>query len=457
MTFADEPTYSVSELTEEIREVLRESFRGFWVRGEVHRPRSSARGHLYFEMVEKGAGDEIVGKVDAVMWRSDHQRVRRQLERTDQRLADGLAVRCFGSIDFYGPAGRLQLVVREVDPAFGLGALERRRRETLQALERLGLVERNRSLELSELPLSVGLISSEGSAAYHDFLTTLGESGYGFRVHFVHASVQGPNAERELSSALELLGEAGAAALDAVVVVRGGGARTDLAAFDSRAVAEAVARCPLPVVCGLGHEIDRTISDLVCHTAVKTPTGAAEMLVARVAESHLRWERVRTALAVASHRCLDRALQQMRLGEQVARLARARLEGKAQSLEARAERLAASARRRFLDAERDRRGMAAAVARSARRSLEGQRRLPHDIAGRIAEKATAALARHQAVVEGLERLCQGLAPQRVLERGFSITRTADGTAVTAPDQVRSGDLLTTRTAGGSLRSRVEEP
>ncbi|HEY0782049.1 MAG TPA: exodeoxyribonuclease VII large subunit, partial [Thermoanaerobaculia bacterium] len=276
-----EPTYSVSQLCGEVRDFLAEAFPAVWVVGEAQRVRPSQRGHLYFELVEKGERDEIVGKLEAVIWKMDFQKVRRLLAASGQELQDGLQIRVRGSLDFYAPAGRLQLCVREVDPAFGLGLLERRRRETLAALTAAGLLERNRALPLPDLPLRIALITSHGSAAYHDFLSGLRDSGYGFRVLFVHASVQGKEAERDVVSALAALAGR-AATIDLAVLIRGGGARSDLAVFDSRAIAEAIARAPFPVLTGLGHEIDTSIADLVAHTAVKTPTKAAELLVERV-------------------------------------------------------------------------------------------------------------------------------------------------------------------------------
>ncbi len=286
---APSATYSVSELAAEIGAVLADSFPPLWVVGEVQRVRPSQRGHLYFELIEKGQGESILAKLDAVLWRSDHERVRSVLAAQGLAIVEGVEIRLRASVDFYGPAGRLQLVVREVDPLFFLGQLERRRRELLAELASAGLLERNRELPLPELPLTVGLVTSEGSAAYHDFLTTLAESGYGFRVLFVHSAVQGKGAEQELVSALEL---AGSLPLDCLVLVRGGGSRSDLAVFDSREVARAVALCPVPVVTGLGHEIDQAIADRVAHTAVKTPTKAAELLVARVAEAEAELDAV---------------------------------------------------------------------------------------------------------------------------------------------------------------------
>ncbi|MEM8933823.1 MAG: exodeoxyribonuclease VII large subunit, partial [Acidobacteriota bacterium] len=145
--------------------MLGEVFPGLWVRGEIQRLRNSRPGHLYFELVEKGRGDQIVGKLDAVAWRTDHQRIRRQLDREGHRLAEGQEIRCWGGVDFWGPGGRLQFVVREIDPLFTLGHLERRRRETLDALRAAGLLELNGGLDLSPVPLSIGLVTSEGSAA----------------------------------------------------------------------------------------------------------------------------------------------------------------------------------------------------------------------------------------------------------------------------------------------------
>ncbi len=136
-----EPTYSVSQLCGEVREFLAEAFSAVWMVGEAQRVRPSARGHVYFELVEKGERDEIVGKLDAVIWKGDFLKISRLLAASEQRLVDGVQIRCRGSLDFYAPTGRLQLCVRDVDPAFSLGQMERRRRETLAALAAAGLLE----------------------------------------------------------------------------------------------------------------------------------------------------------------------------------------------------------------------------------------------------------------------------------------------------------------------------
>lgn len=452
-----EPTWSVSRLCAEIKEVLSGVFPGLWVAGEVQRVHESRRGHVYFELVEKDERDGIQGKIDAVMWRGNWQRAQRLLAASDQELAEGMEIRCHGGVDFYGAGGRLQLVVDTVDPVFTLGLLEKRRRETLAALQAAGLMELNRSLPLAALPLRVALVTSEGSAAYHDFVTTLAESGYGFRVFLVHASVQGRTAERELVSALELAARAdGAYAVDCAVVVRGGGSRSDLAVFDSRGVAEAVARAPVPVITGLGHEIDQAIADRVAHTAVKTPTKAAELLIERVAGCDLALAELRRELSAAARERLRDGREALGRAEGRAELARARLGTASARLDEHARTLARVARTRLREAARRRRELARRLAVEAPRLLARRAAGPPAAGRRLAALAGGRLREATARLEGLERLARELAPQRTLARGYSITRRDDGGLITGPGAVTAGQRITTTTAGGVFASRVEE-
>lgn len=416
--------------------------------------RPSARGHLYFELVEKGERDEIVGKLDAVIWKTDFQRVRKLLSASEQQLADGMQIRVRGSLDFYAPAGRIQLCVRDVDPAFTLGLLERRRRETLAALAAAGLMERNRSLELPELPLTLALITSHGSAAYHDFLSGLVESGYGFRVIFLHASVQGKEAEREVVSALAALA---GLPVDCAVLIRGGGSRSDLAVFDSRAIAEAIARAPFPVLTGLGHEIDRSIADLVAHTSAKTPTKVAELLIERIAGREQELDALRDALLRQALEPLRAAREALGRAESGVALARMRLAAAGRRLEEHARALGRLGRSALRQAERRQIGLSERIAGAAPRLVQGGERERRALGGRVAAAARGRLRETRATLQGMERLCIQLAPERTLERGFSITRAPSGALLRDPSQVAAGDVLTTRVAGGVLASRVEEP
>ncbi len=448
-----EPTYSVAQLCGEVRDFLGEAFSSVWVVGEAQRVRPSARGHVYLELVEKGENDEIIGKLDAVIWKGDALKIQRVLSASQQRLTDGVQVRCRGGLDFYAPSGRLQLCVREVDPAFTLGLLERRRQETLAALAAAGLMERNRGLPLADLPFTIALVTSHGSAAYHDFLSGLTESGYGFRVIFVHAAMQGREAEREVVSALSSLA---GLAIDCAVLIRGGGSRTDLAAFDSRTIAEAIALAPFPVLTGLGHEIDRAIADMVSHTAFKTPTKVAEFLAERVAAADQAVEDLR-------RRILREALEPLRAGrealgraERGVSLARMRLAAAGDRIEEHARALARVGRSALREAERRQDALRGRLADLAPRRIEAAERERVRLGERIAGSGRGKVREAAATLQGIERLTIQLAPERTLERGFSLTRDAAGRTLRNPGDVRPGDLITTRLAGGALQSRVEE-
>ncbi len=495
-------TYTVSRLAWEIRGLLADTFRSVWLAGEVQRLHSAPRGQLYFELIEKGQGDRIQAKLDCVLWADERAVVEEELREAGVELAEGVALRCRGDAEFWVGGGRLQFTVREVDPFFSLGALEQRRRETLRALEAEGLLERNRRFPLSPAPLEIGLITSGGSAAYHDFLDTLQNSGLGFRLTLVHSAVQGAAAEDEIDRAfrrLHVLVRAGRR-LDAIVLIRGGGSRSDLAAFDSRRVARAVARAPAPTICGIGHQIDTSIADLVAHTSCKTPTEAAEFLVGRVGESAARLEEARRGLALQTRDLLRTAKQRvasvpLRLASPSRALlrhravdvqavqgalmlqARGSLRAAVQRVTSIAPRLASPSRallgRRAVEVRALRRDLERAAARTlsmrtvacryaARRARTSAERLT-GAAAKQAEARREALIRVacQPVeraderLQAQDRLCRQLSPERTLARGFSITRRADGGLVRRLADAAPGVELRTRLSDGTVASTVD--
>jgi len=448
-----EPTYSVAQLCGEVKDFLGEAFASVWVAGEAQRVRLSARGHLYFELVEKGPDDEIVGKLEAVIWKTDYARIRRVLGGSEQQIAEGLQVRCRGGLDFYGPTGRTQLCVREVDPVFTLGLLEKRRRETLAALTAAGLLEKNRALPFPELPLRLALITSEGSAAYHDFLSTLQESGYGFQVLLLHASVQGRDAEREVISALSSLS---GLAVDLAVLIRGGGSRSDLAVFDSRRLAEAIAHAPLPVLTGLGHEIDQAIADLVAHTALKTPTKTAEFLVGEVRQREAELAELERRLRREAAEPLHAARQALERAERGIALARARVSAVAARLDDYARAFGRLGRSALRTASRRQIELAVRFGGAARRSVETGERERRTLGERLDAAARGRVRESDLRLDGLARLCSQLAPERTLERGFTLTRDSQGRLLRRPEQASPGERIVTRFATGELSSRVEE-
>ncbi|MEM9407520.1 MAG: exodeoxyribonuclease VII large subunit [Acidobacteriota bacterium] len=448
-------TYRVSQLGREIEAMLDEVFPFVWVGGEVQRPRRVRAGHFYFELVEKGANDRVSAKLDAALFRGDALRVERKLRRAGVSLEEGQTLRMLGELNFYPPHGRLQFLVRDIDVVSAVGALAQRRQETMAWLRENDLLGRNASLELDAVPLRVGLVTSEGSAAHRDFMAVLEASGYGFEVTFAHASVQGGAAEAEVAAAVHALSSL-AGSLDAIAVIRGGGAKSDLAAFDGRDLATAIARSQLPVLTGLGHEIDRTIADEVAYADCTTPTAVAELLVQRVAASDQRCAELSQRLVRQAERSLDGARSALDIARQSLRRAELPLQREAHRLQGFED----SLRRETLALVGRRREALESVGRSlaapSQRSLERSAAQCDDLERSLGREGRRKIDLGKERLSAFERMFSQLDPQRTLERGFSITRDAEGRAVRDAASLESGDRLTTEVATGRIVSRVED-
>lgn len=448
-----EPTFSVTDLADAIGNVLRASFRDeVWVRGEIRDLSRPQSGHVYFTLIDPEGGASL-----GVMLSS---RTKGSVNTTltnaggGVRMTDGTDVRIRGRLDWYAPRGQLQLRMTAIDPAYTLGQLEVARAELLARLAAEGLLRANASRSMALAPLRVGLITSEGSAAEADFLDELSRSGFAFHVLRVDTRVQGVDAPRSVASAVRMLSTH---PLDALALIRGGGARTDLAAFDDEAVARAIAACPVPVVTGIGHEIDTSVADEVAHSPAKTPTACAQVLVARVAGVVERFDSSWIAVAASAARGVtrheERLLNQARHLSQGARIALHRGSTRLDLVATRSRRasragLDVAARR--LDGHRGR------VTGAARSHLRAAEVLVSSGERRIAHRAPRAMAERERALGALEARLRALDPERTLARGWSITRGPDGRVVRAPDDVRLGDHLTTLVAGGQLQSQVIE-
>jgi exodeoxyribonuclease VII large subunit len=430
-----EATFGVAALNQAISEAIGDGFpKPVWVRGEVQQLHVSRNQHTYFELVEKHERrDQVRAVIRVALFRDDRPAVNRALRDAGLRLADGVEVRIRARVDFWPPAGRLQLVMTEIDPAFTAGRLAADRDRLLRVLAQEGILSRNAARSLAVVPLRVGLVSSAGTAAYRDFVHGLETSGYAFRVAHCDVGVQGAAASRRIVWGLRRLARLD---VDVIAVVRGGGARSDLAPFDTEIVARAITEMPVPVITGIGHETDRTIADDVAHTCAKTPTAAAATLVEAV-DAYVE------RLAYIGHRVSLRARSVGTLAERdlrglVSRLVRSIpivLERERRSVNANWARAAHAGRRGTRDAsqalERSRRVVLAA----ARRELWAQ----------------------NTRLDTADARLRALDPRQVLERGYTITRDERGQVVRAAAGVRAGSQLSTETARGTVRSRVEEP
>ena len=271
---------SVSELVNAINAVLTRQFRDVWVYGEVGKVSQPSSGHVYFDLVEDNDGEKHV--ISVKLWRGVRQRLMPKMQQHDMDIVSGIKVRIRGTPDVYGASGQFGFKMSDIDPRFTLGDLAAQRDEIIAKLKLEGLYDRNRHLALPLVPLSIGVVTSKGSAAHADFMKTLEESNIGFTVTLCDVRVQGDGSAEQVAAAITLLGSQ--PLVDVVAVIRGGGSRTDLATFDNEIVARAVATCRAPVFTGIGHDVDKSVADEVAFSWNKTPTACAVAIVERVNE-----------------------------------------------------------------------------------------------------------------------------------------------------------------------------
>ena len=457
----EDPTLTISQLNHRIKAALSAAFSApVWVRGELFSfDRTVAKKHWYFELTEKSAAsDDVAARISAVIFAKTRQTIQKRLERSGEelRLRDGLEVRLRGRLDYYPPSGRTQLIVDDIDPEFSLGRLALRRQEILRALSQEGLLARNERLPWPSLPIRVGLITAHGSDAYHDFVKTLSDSRFGFQILHHPASVQGANVEKEVLAALEYF-EARNDRVDVVAVIRGGGSRSDLAWFDSLALARRVATSPLKVVIGIGHERDRSVLDNVAASA-KTPTAAAEKVVEivsacadavaamtrdvveltrrRLEHQRNRVEHLTSLLGRDSSTSLQRARHQLdrRLGPMIQALARARI--------------------RLELARHD--GLSARLNEGRLlQALRGPWERCRVNGDRLRRIAMASLGEHNSRLSNLDVRVSACDPERTLSRGYAIVRR-DGAAVKRLDDAPVGSTVDVLLSDGTLQATVNE-
>ena len=279
---------SLSELTSQIQEAIRLNFdSAVWIRAEISELRENPGGHCYLELIEKDKdSDALLAKTKATIWASTFRMLKPYFESsTGQTLRSGLNVLVAVSVEFHGVYG-FSLNIRDIDPTFTIGEMAARRLQIIRQLEADGIVEMNKQLEFPQLPQRLAIISSATAAGYGDFCDQLknDSSHFAFYPKLFPAIMQGDHAEKSIISALEKIYEH-ADLFDVVVIIRGGGATTDLACFDSYELALNCAQFPLPIIAGIGHQRDISILDMVAHTSVKTPTAAAEFLISVIQEA----------------------------------------------------------------------------------------------------------------------------------------------------------------------------
>jgi exodeoxyribonuclease VII large subunit len=406
---------SLYDLNEYIRRVIALNLpEAMWVRCEIAQLKPS-RGHFYLELVEKqdenSGNDGLKAQAQAVIWNRTHQRLlRKNGTELNYLLQEGMEVLLKVEVDFHEQYG-LKLVIQDIDPTYTLGKMELKRRTILKTLKELELMDKNSAISLPLVLQNIAVISSEKAAGYQDYLQHLSQNDYkyAFKNELFPAAMQGVNTEKEMLKQLKKI-ERRKTEFDCIIIIRGGGAKLDLAAFDNLELAKAVAKSSLPVFTGIGHDVDETVLDKVAHLSLKTPTAVADFFIHRILqfESHL----------------LNVGLGLKESVQQVLQTQESTLKQLTQTLDFQANKTIAQAKQMldFIEME-----------------------MPRTVKYRF-EKEDKKL-------ENLEQLISFLSPEMTLKRGFTLT-TKDGKIVKNKAKLKKGEVIETHFADGKVKSEI---
>lgn len=274
------PAITVGQFSEVVNQLLSSAFDGgVWIEGEIEGLKKP-NPHLYFSLIENVDGKKAQANIN--LFAGNLRAIQAKLRQQGLELKDGLRVRLYGIPEYYAPFGKLSIKAEDIDTQFTVGDVAAKREALLKALLEKGVDKLNKRRPVPLVPLRLGVVSSSQAAGWADAERQLLESGFGFSVSFIDVRVQGDDAPPQVVAALNTLSRRDD--IDVVLLMRGGGSKSDLAAFDDERIALAISQCRHPVFTGLGHQIDTSIADIMAHTAHKTPTACAQAVIALVEE-----------------------------------------------------------------------------------------------------------------------------------------------------------------------------
>jgi exodeoxyribonuclease VII large subunit len=406
-------SYTLYEVNEHIRRIIALNFsEALWIRAEIGQIGYS-RGHYFITLIQKEEEREgILAEAEAVVWQMQYRQIKRQIGNDiDILLKEGTAILFKAKPEFHERFG-FKLIIEAIDPAFTLGQLELQRRQILEALEAEQLLDLNQQHTLPIAIQRIAVLSSPKAAGYQDFIEQLLNNPYGytFKPQLFPIAVQGEKVESEMLQQLKRI-EQKSKQYDVVCLIRGGGSKLDLTAFDSFPLAKAVAQFSLPFLSGIGHDINQTVVDRVAHTALKTPTAVADFLINHNLHFELWLNQIslkiqHTYQEHAASKLIQLTELQQQLGWQIEKY------------------------------------------------INEQQRLIEFIEGEIPKISRYTLRAQKQKVEAFDQIYQLLSPEATLKRGYTLT-LKDGEVITSSKDLKQGDQITTRMKDGDIESEVK--
>lgn len=406
---------TLSALLTQVKNALTEKLpHQYWIVAEILELHENRNGHCYLELIEKHPeNDSLLARAKATIWASRYSMLRPFFESsTNTQLKSGIKLLCKVSVEFHPQYG-FSLNVTDIDPAYTLGDLARKKQEVISRLRKEGVFDMNREIPFPEVPQRIAVISSETAAGYGDFMDTLKTNSHGFffSTTLFPAVMQGEDAPASIIAALDKVHDT-EAAFDCVVLIRGGGSKADLETFNHYDLAYFITQFPLPVITGIGHERDESVADMVAAYGLKTPTAVAEFLVDQLLSFEFRLSGLYDRMA---------ALVKGKVQGHLTRLERYRGDLNHMS-------------RGLLLKHSEQLGQAELF---LGRELEVQFR------------------RRKDYLALLEKRCELVHPLNILKRGYSMT-LQDGKALTSVKNMKKGGIMETRLLDGSILSKAEQ-
>jgi exodeoxyribonuclease VII large subunit len=453
----EQQAFTLVQLTKIITDTIaaQRNLREVWVVAETGDVRVSG-GHCYLELLEKTPDGRTVARLRATIWANSYQRLNYEFKSvTGSDIVSGIKVMVRVTVSFSGAWG-MNAVISAINPSYTLGDAVRRRNEILQRLKNERLLDLNKSVAWAPHTWRVAVVSAQGAAGYGDFVNQLynNTSRLRFKTRLFPAVLQGERTSSTVIAALNKI-KAELSDWDAVVIIRGGGSTSDLAAFDDYDIAATIARFPLPVIVGIGHERDVTVLDFVANQRVKTPTAAAQLFISHGVEQLKCVSDLASIIYQSVVNQITANREQLTyIGAQIPGITRVNLNREHNRLDSAITAISTTVLNRLTQSANHVNHLADMVGSLSLSRIDPQRERLDNIARSLVQAVEARLDAHRRTLDANEALVKVLSPRSILNRGFTITVDITGRAIKSVDDAAPGQQLVTYVADGRIGSRV---
>lgn len=427
-----------------------------WVIAEISEIKENSNGHCYLELIEKNPGEKNVrARIKAIIWNNRYRFLKAFFENiTGENLREGIKILIKTKVEYHELYG-LSLIISDIDPTFTLGEMAIKRQLIIRKLEEDGVFSMNKEVRFPPVPQRIAVISSKNAAGYSDFINHLNGNSYGyvFNTTLFETTLQGTETEQSVINALDKIAINGHL-YDIVAIIRGGGSQSDLSWFDNYNIAYHVTQFPLPVITGIGHDKDISITDLVAHRALKTPTAVADFLIESLAEAENHIIVMSSEIITASRLIIDKNKTRIEsAGIKLFPLARIMVSQLKNKLSAEIIDIINIGKELVIRAGLIPANLESRLASSFRSYSSDKKLELVRSSQRLLTATSGAIKTNYSSVKGLEDALNHLNPQNILKRGYSIT-SVNGKILKSVSEVSLNAIIKTHVIDGYIKSEV---